>query len=236
MNLPFPSGIYAILDMARVSPSATTGAEADALLLARVAEYAEAAAAAGAVALQLRWKSLAMGHPARARACAAAVEAVAGRVPVLCNDDLAAAVAAGVGLHLGQGDGDARAMRQPLGTQTMLGLSTHTAAQVTAARVAAVDYLGFGPVRATTSKHAPDPVTGLASLAAAVLLAHVPVVAIGGLRASDLADIRATGAHAAAVIGAWLGWPGEPYSPAEAGAAVALLHAAWHTREPARHG
>ena len=72
----------------------------------------------------------------------------------IMNDDLDAAVAVGAdGLHLGQDDGDLASARVVLGPSAILGRSTHSAAQATAAE-AEVDYIGFGPVFATTTKRA----------------------------------------------------------------------------------
>lgn len=212
----FDAGIYAILDTDRLG-----WLQPKAMRPAVAADYARAAEAAGAVALQLRCKPLSLGHPAR-RALVEAIR-MAVDLPLFVNDDALLATTLGVGLHLGQGDGDARRV-----AARPLGWSTHDLAQVAAAAELPVDYLGFGPIRATTGKTGADPATGWAALAAAVALATQPVVAIGGLEQTDLARVRATGAQAAAVIGAWLGPSGQPHAPAAAGAALGSLVRAWH--------
>jgi thiamine-phosphate diphosphorylase len=143
-------------------------------------------------------------------------------LPLFVNDDAMMAHELGLGLHLGQGDGDAGQVHvRPLGW------STHDVAQVRAAADGPAAYLGFGPVRATTGKQAADPVTGWALLEQAVAVARQPVVAIGGLELPDVARVRSSGAHAMAVIGAWLGPAGQPHTPDRACTALARLAQAW---------
>lgn len=95
----------------------------------------------------------------------------------------------------------APAARQLLGAEAIIGYSTHNLAQVREARELPIDYLAFGPVFPTRSKQNPDPVAGLDQLSAAKALAgDLPVVAIGGIIQSTLADTFAAGADSAAII------------------------------------
>ncbi|HEX7843688.1 MAG TPA: thiamine phosphate synthase [Kofleriaceae bacterium] len=122
---------------------------------------------------------------------------------LIVNDRLDVALAVDAdGVHLGQTDlplEDARRLAPDL----WIGISTHNLAQVRAACDAGADYLGFGPVFTTTTKEHPDPVQGLDGLRAAVAAAGVrPVVAIGGITASQVGDVYRTGAHAICAISA----------------------------------
>ncbi|HEX4406112.1 MAG TPA: thiamine phosphate synthase, partial [Polyangia bacterium] len=64
------------------------------------------------------------------------------------------------------------------------------------------DYIGFGPVFATSSKANPDPTVGVATLAEICAAVSIPVVAIGGIALGAVSDVAGAGASAAAVISA----------------------------------
>ena len=162
-----------------------------------------AACAGGAAVVQLRIK-----HATDGETLAWATEirrlTRAGGVLFFVNDrfDLALAAAAD-GVHLGQHDLPPARVPPEARRRLLLGRSTHTAAEVEAARSEPVDYVAFGPVFATSSKDAEHPPRGLARLAAAVAAsAGRPVVAIGGIDATNAAEVRAAGAVAVAVISA----------------------------------
>ncbi len=219
------SGVYAIVDGDALGwPAQVRGTQLDDLV-AQSAGYALAALQAGAVALQLRYKS---GSATARVACARAIaRVVANRLPFVVNDDIAVALSVGIGLHLGQLDADPVGARRELGDRALLGWSTHDLAQVEAADRLPVDYLGFGPVRATASKLRPDPVTGWAMLADACARTRLPIVAIGGLDWQDAAIARSAGAHALAVIGSWLRDGDRRNAPEQACAALARIAQAW---------
>jgi thiamine-phosphate pyrophosphorylase len=118
-------------------------------------------------------------------------------VDFVVNDHVEAALMLGAdGVHLGRSDeGAERAKEQGL----FLGLS---AASVEEARDAAAlaDYIGAGPVWATPSKADADPPIGLDGLREICAVVSVPVVAIGGIDASNAADCIRAGAAGVAVI------------------------------------
>jgi thiamine-phosphate pyrophosphorylase len=122
---------------------------------------------------------------------------------LIVNDRIDVALAAGAdGVHLGQTDLPIAEARR-ISADLWIGISTHDVAQVRAACDAGADYLGFGPVFATTTKERPDPVQGITGLRAAVTAAGGrPVVAIGGITAADIDDIYRTGVHAICAISA----------------------------------
>jgi thiamine-phosphate pyrophosphorylase len=99
------------------------------------------------------------------------------------------------GVHLGRSDeGAERAKEQGL----MLGLSAASVEEAAAATLA--DYIGAGPVWATPSKTDADPPIGLDGLAEICRAVDVPVVAIGGVDASNAAECIRAGAAGVAVI------------------------------------
>jgi thiamine-phosphate pyrophosphorylase len=107
-------------------------------------------------------------------------------------------------VHLGQEDVPVEAARAVVGPDALVGVSTHSDAEIDAAVAAGADYLGFGPVFATASKPgAPlPPPHGLEGLRRAVQrAAPVPVVAIGGLAAGSAAGVASSGARCLAAIG-----------------------------------
>ncbi len=122
---------------------------------------------------------------------------------LIVNDRLDVALAADAdGVHLGQTDLPIAAARRISG-DLWIGISTHDLAQVRAACEAGADYVGFGPVFATTTKPDPAPVQGLSGLRAAVAAAGGrPVVAIGGITAADIAEVYGAGADAICAISA----------------------------------
>src|SRR4051812_11725997 len=122
---------------------------------------------------------------------------------LIVNDRVDVALAADAdGVHLGQTDLAIEEARRIAG-DLWIGVSTHNLAQVRAACQAGADYLGFGPVFATTTKANPDPAQGLDGLRAAVAAATGrPVVAIGGITVETAGDVYRTGAHAICAIGA----------------------------------
>ncbi len=85
------------------------------------------------------------------------------------------------GVHIGQSDLPPADVRRCIGDQMLLGLSTHNLEQVNRSKTEPVDYIGIGPLYATTSKENPDPVTGPEIVLNALKAVSCPVVAIGGL-------------------------------------------------------
>ena len=120
---------------------------------------------------------------------------------VTVHGDLAAAEAAGAdGVHL-PADGAPAEARARLGKKALIGLSVHSAAEAANAGPAA-DYVTLSPIFASAGKPGYGPALGPAGLAAAVAGARVPIVALGGIGADNLAACLAAGAAAVAVVGA----------------------------------
>lgn len=122
---------------------------------------------------------------------------------LIVNDRVDIAVAAGAdGVHLGQNDLSPDKARELLGDQAVIGYSTHSIEQAVGAAGLPVDYLAIGPIFPTTTKQDPDPVVGLEGLRRVRDAVHgIPLVAIGGITRSNIADVIGAGANSAAVIG-----------------------------------
>ncbi len=101
------------------------------------------------------------------------------------------------GVHLGQDDEPVSAAREQLGPELLIGLSTHTPAEVDAA--CGADYIGVGPVHATPTKPG-RPAVGLELVQYAAARAQVPFFAIGGIDAGNVDAVVAAGARRVAVV------------------------------------
>lgn len=143
------------------------------------------------------------------------------RVTCLVNDRVDVALAAGAdGCHLGAEDLPLAVAREVLGSAALLGATARDPQTAREAVRDGADYLGTGPVYATVTKDGlPDPL-GPAGLRAVAGSVPVPVVAVGGLSAERVAEVREAGAHGVAVVGAISAAP-DPY------AAAAALVRAW---------
>ena len=100
------------------------------------------------------------------------------------------------GVHVGQDDTPAAEARALVGTGRLVGLSTHSRAEIEAAEN--VDYLGVGTIFATPTK-AEDAV-GLELVRVAAEAARVPWFAIGGIDLSNVHLVAAAGARGVAVV------------------------------------
>ena len=98
-------------------------------------------------------------------------------------------------------DGWVQQARKILGTERLLGVSTHNVKQLRAAlKTGAADYLAIGQVFATGSKVNPDPMVGLEGVKAARALTRLPLVAIGGITSENGRAVIEAGADSVAVI------------------------------------
>lgn len=122
-------------------------------------------------------------------------------VTFIVNDhaDLALLVDAD-GLHLGQDDLPPEKIRELVGEEMIIGLSTHSPAQAEAAVRSGVDYIGVGPIFATkTKKDVCEPV-GLEYLEYVVKNIRLPFVAIGGIKEHNIAEVSHRGASCIALV------------------------------------
>ncbi len=129
---------------------------------------------------------------------------------LILNDRVPLVVSAGYdGVHVGQEDLSPAEARATLGSELMVGVSTHGEIQLVRAADSPVDYVAIGPVFATSSKLVPDPVVGLEGVRAARALTDKPLVAIGGITRANCAAVMEAGADSVAVISDLIQSPGK---------------------------
>ncbi|HEY8908773.1 MAG TPA: thiamine phosphate synthase [Desulfosporosinus sp.] len=119
----------------------------------------------------------------------------------IINDHLDLALAVGAdGVHIGQDDLPLSKVRELVGPDLMIGVSTHSPAQALAAVHGGADYIGVGPLFATNTKiDVCDPV-GLEYLNYVVQNLNIPSVAIGGIKEHNLPEVIKTGARTVALV------------------------------------
>ena len=167
----------------------------------QVAVFAER----GAAVVQLREKRAPASEFYEQARAALAIAAERG-VQLIINDRVDIVVATGAsGVHLGQDDLPPAATRLLLGDDAVIGYSTHSVAQAMAASRLPIDYLAIGPIFATSTKENPDPVVGLDGLRAVKdAVGNLPLVAIGGIKPENAAEVLRAGADSVAIIsGLW---------------------------------
>jgi thiamine-phosphate pyrophosphorylase len=167
-------------------------------------DLARAFLAGGARFLQLRAKHL-TGAAFLDTAKAIVELARAFDAMVIVNDRADIARLSGAdGVHIGQEDLSPRAVRQVVGADAVVGLSTHTVEQLEQALDEPVSYIAIGPVFGTMTKHTRYDAIGLERVAAAArrtTARSLPLVAIGGITLERAASVVAAGATSVAVIG-----------------------------------
>jgi thiamine-phosphate pyrophosphorylase len=163
-----------------------------------LAEVVAAALAGGCRWISLREKDLLEGEQvAWAEKLAPLAHRFGARLTV--HGDIAAASVLD-GVHLPEG-GDARAARDRLGPEKLIGLSIHTPKQASAADPAVLDYLVAGPVYESASKPGYGPALGAKGLAEFTRATPLPIIAIGGIDAGNIAEVMQAGVAGAAVMG-----------------------------------
>ncbi|HEX5551590.1 MAG TPA: thiamine phosphate synthase [Nitrospira sp.] len=160
---------------------------------------------AGSPAIQLRERDL----------CAKELLALADEIRQLAgprgsqlviNDRLDVALSVeGAGVHLRSDSLPLPVARRLIGAHRLLGVSVHSVSEAVQAEAGGADYVVFGPIYETPSKHMYGPPLGLSKLEEAARTVRVPIVGIGGVTAARARDVRAAGAFGVAVISAILG-------------------------------
>ncbi len=122
---------------------------------------------------------------------------------LIVNDriDVALAIDAD-GAHVGQEDMPGDSARSLLGPKRILGISAGNMAEASAAVALGADYLGVGPIYATSTKADAGIPVGLNLLSDLASRYTIPLVAIGGINAENAREVIQAGAHGIAVISA----------------------------------
>ena len=203
MRRPFDLSLYLVLDP--ILCGGFDGMVATAL----------ASAKAGATVVQLRapgWKKRELVR------CARELKKILTpfSVPLIIDDDADVCLAADAdGLHVGQRDLEIHDARAIIGPDRILGLSVSNLEELAGADPAVTDYLGVGPIFATSTKPDAAPAMGYDGLTAVTSATSLPTVAIGGIKAPHAADIIRAGVDGIAVVSAICGQPNPAQATAE---------------------
>jgi thiamine-phosphate pyrophosphorylase len=120
---------------------------------------------------------------------------------IMVHGDVEAAVGVGAaGVHLPAG-GSARSARARLGAAAVIGVSTHSRAEVEAAAAAGADYVSLSPIFASASKPDYGPPLGLSNLSRIAREVEIPILALGGISFANATQCLAAGAAGVAVMG-----------------------------------
>lgn len=175
-----------------------------------VAHTVEQAVLGGATVVQFRDKNadddtFRKGVLACREAIESAVAKGAAGAELFVNDRLGIAVELGTHLHIGQSDGDPAVVREALGPDRLLGVSVSSRAELDAiAAIGCADVVGLSPVWSTSTKTDTAPALGLEGVREllAARPAGLPAVAIGGINATNAAEVIATGVDGICVVSA----------------------------------
>lgn len=103
------------------------------------------------------------------------------------------------GAHVGQDDMPVAEAREILGAEAIVGLSTHSEAQLAATAAAPVDYVSVGPIWETPTKEG-RPGVGLGLVEHAAAHAPHPFFAIGGIEPANAGQVIEAGARRLGVV------------------------------------
>ena len=170
----------------------------DALCRASLVGTVKEAALGGAQIIQLREKDLDdCTLLARAREVRDVTRS-AGVLFIVNDRPDIARLADADGVHLGQDDLPIRAARRILGSDALIGVSTHNLEQVRRAILDGANYLGVGPTFLSQTKEF-DASAGLGFVQQALAETSLAAFAIGGIDLHNVAQVRAAGARRIAV-------------------------------------
>ena len=169
-------------------------------------EQIESSLLGGTTLVQLREKDLSDGEFIQE---AISVKRLCDRfgVPLLINDNVNVALHSGAdGVHLGQDDLPLQEARKMLGSNKIIGVSTHTVEEAVKAEQGGADYIGVGSVFTTQTKLDAN-VLSIDYIWEICQAVSIPAVAIGGIKEENMDALRDTGVAGIAVVSAIFGQP-----------------------------
>lgn len=104
------------------------------------------------------------------------------------------------GVHIGQDDYPVEKVRELVGKDMIIGLSTHSPKQAQEALKQDIDYIGVGPIYKTHTKKDVCDAVGLEYLEYVIKNIHIPYVAIGGIKEHNLDQVLSTGAKCVSMV------------------------------------
>ncbi len=164
-------------------------------------ETARGAIAGGADAIQLREKTT---NDDEFLAIAAELRELTdetGKILIINDRPDIAAIIGADGVHLGQHDLPIAEVRRLLRPGAVVGRSSHSVAQASAAVTEGADYVAMGPIFKTSTKDAGDAL-GTDLFKQAVETVEIPLVPIGGITSDNVAQLVQAGAERVAVCSA----------------------------------
>ena len=126
-------------------------------------------------------------------------------VPLIINDDYEAALKCGAdGVHVGIEDAPVAEIRRIAGEKFIIGATAKTVEQAKLAESSGADYLGVGavfpsPTKANAIRITPQQLSEICGCV------NIPAVAIGGINAENISEIKGCGHSGAAVVSAVFG-------------------------------
>lgn len=165
-------------------------------------DVVRAAVAGGVTCVQLREKELSTREfIAEAQAVQHILKPLG--ITLIINDRIDVAMAVdSTGVHLGQSDMHIRDARRLLGSTAIIGVSAECLDHAREAATEGADYLGISPVFSTATKKDIAKPLGLSGLTEIRQHVSLPLVAIGGIKSENCAEVIGAGADGIAVVSA----------------------------------
>lgn len=186
-------GLYAIIDAQMAGKSH--------------AEICQTLVDSGVTVIQLRDKSATFEELLEIGAELRQITRAAGTTLIVNDNPYLAREIDADGVHIGQNDFPPDIVREVIGPDKIIGLSTHSKQQAIAATSWPIDYLGIGPIYPTTTKETKCVPVGTSLIRWVRQHIPLPTVAIGGISAETIPDALAAGASNVAVISALMAAP-----------------------------